>query len=262
MISGDTTMPSRLKAVALRVVYPVIGVVVLLVLWGLASALASAPSILPSPVTCIDASLSMLNQGYWRDILMTSARAVTGWLCAVAIGVPLGLAVGGTRQVYAAVCAPLAFLRSIPAFVLLLIPTAMGLGGEWGRFLTIAFAGLLITIDECASAMAALPMDRVELVKAYAGNRWHVISKVALFEAFGRTVVPSAKTTLSICLIVSIVVESFSIPEHGVGARLLTVMSGVEMPMVYGFILLTGALGMLLNILIGQVASAIIFWEE
>lgn len=255
-------MLSKTRKYLQKLIFPICGIMLLFLVWQLASYAASVPSILPSPIACVRSSVDMLLHGYWRDILATSIRAVSGWLLAVSLGVPVGLTLGYFRKLYACFNGPLSFLRSIPAFILLLIPTALGLSGELVRMSTIAFTGFLITADECAGAMMSMPPDRIDLVKTCGGRSWHVLTKVVIFEAFGRTVLPSAKTTLSICLIVTIVVESFSIPENGVGARLLTAMSGVEMAAVYGFILLTGALGFVLNALVSYTASRIIFWTR
>jgi nitrate/nitrite transport system permease protein len=151
-------------------------------------------------------------------------------------------------------------MRSLPAFMLITIPLALGLGGEVSRITIVTLASLLIIVDECAESLITLPQDRVELIRAYRGGFWFILSKVLIFEALGRAVVPVARTTIGISFIVAIVCETMLIPKYGVGARLLTSLTALEMASVFAFLLLTGFVGLLLNTGIHLLARRIIFW--
>ena len=244
-----------------RLWMPLGGIVLFFCAWWGASAIASAPSILPGPVSAMRSAVRLLQEGYWKDLLATSSRALAGWLLSILLGVPIGLFLGVSPVLHAFSRGVMAFLRSLPAFMLISLPIALGYGGEGARIATIVFANVLIVIDQCAESLLTLARERFDLIRAYRGSLWFILSRVLLFEALGRAVVPVARTTVSISFIVAIVVESLVTPSDGVGARLLTSLAGLDMASVYGFLLMTGIVGLGLNSGIHFLARRIIFWS-
>lgn len=239
---------------------PLAGVILFLLIWQLAATVTHAPSIFPGPVPTMRAAGELLNAGYSEDLAATALRAIGSWLIALFIGVPLGLMLGLSRWAHDLSRGVVSFLRSLPSFMLIMIPVVMGFGGEISRIATITLASLLIIVDECAESLVTLPQDRVELIRAYRGQFWFILSRVLIFEALGRAVVPVARTTIGISFIVAIVCETLLIPRYGVGARLLTSLSALEMASVYAFLLLTGTVGLILNSGVHFLARRIIFW--
>lgn len=244
----------------LRTALPLAGVTLFLLAWQAAAAITRAPSVFPGPVPTIRAAGNLLSAGYSEDLAATALRAIGSWVLALLIGVPLGLMLGLSRWAHDLSHGVVAFLRSLPAFMLITIPVVLGLGGEISRIATITLASLLIIVDECAESLVTLPQDRVELIHAYRGGFWFILTRVLIFETLGRAVVPVARTTIGISFIVAIVCETLLIPPSGVGARLLTSLSGLEMASVYAFLLLTGTAGLILNSSVHFLARRIIFW--
>ena len=240
---------------------PLAGVILFLFAWHLAATIAHAPSVFPAPVPTVRAAGSLLNAGYSEDLAATALRAIGSWVLALLIGVPLGLMLGLSRSAHDLSHGVVAFLRSLPAFMLITIPVVIGLGGEVSRIATITLASLLIIVDECAESLVTLPQDRVELIRAYHGGFWFILTRVLIFEALGRAVVPVARTTIGISFIVAIVCETLLIPASGVGARLVTSLTALDMASVYGFLLLTGTAGLVLNSGVHFLARRIIFWK-
>lgn len=250
------TRPRRLFRASL----PFVGVILFLFAWQVAALMTHAPSVFPGPVPTIRAAGDLLNAGYSDDLAATALRAIGCWILALLIGVPLGLMLGLSRWGHDLSHGVVAFLRSLPAFMLITIPVAIGLGGEISRIATITLASLLIIVDECAESLVTLPQDRVELIRVYHGRFWFILTRVLIFEALGRAVVPVARTTIGISFIVSIVCETLLTPPVGIGARLLTSLTALEMSSVYAFLLLTGTVGLLLNTGVHFLARRIIFW--
>jgi len=244
----------------LRAALPLAGVILFLLAWQVAAAITHAPSVFPGPVPTIRAAGDLLSAGYSEDLAATALRAIGSWVLALLIGVPLGLMLGLSRWAHDLSHGVVAFLRSLPAFMLITIPVVLGLGGEISRIATITLASLLIIVDECAESLVTLPQDRVELIRAYRGRFWFILTRVLIFEALGRAVVPVARTTIGISFIVAIVCETMLIPPSGVGARLLTSLTALEMASVYAFLLLTGTVGLILNTGVHFLARRIIFW--
>src|SRR5262245_12899089 len=112
---------------------PLGGVLLFLCLWWGVSAVVNAPTIFPGPVVTLTSAITLLGEGYWKDLLATAARALIGWLLSVLLGVPIGLLLGIAPIVYAFSRGVMAFLRSLPAFMLVSLPIALGYGGEGAR---------------------------------------------------------------------------------------------------------------------------------
>ena len=242
-----------------RVAQSTAGLLLFVVLWEVGALLAHSPTVFPGAIDTARAACALLAEGYLADFLATALRALSSWLVALALGVLIGLLLAATSA-YDFSQGVLALLRSLPAFMLVTIPVAMGLGGELSRLLTTAAAAFLIISDECASSLATVPQDRIELARLYGGSRWFIVRRILLFEALGRAVVPAARTSVGIAFVVTIVCETLVIPRTGVGARLLTALSALEMPAVYAFLLLTGAVGLALNVVVDALARRLVYW--
>lgn len=244
-----------------RAITGLCGILAFLVGWQLAAMAAHDSGALPTPAATARAIASLLAGGYASDLLATIARALAAWLLALCVGVPLGLLLGLSRSAYDLSRGMLSFLRSLPAFMLITIPVALGFGGEIARIATISFASFLIITDETAESLLKIPTDRVDLVRVYRGGTWFILTRVLFFEAMGRTLVPVARTTIGISFVVTIVCESLVTPTHGVGARLLTALSALDLASVYAFLVVTGVAGWSLNSGIHMISQRVVFWR-
>lgn len=251
-------MTSSLKS---RIWLPIAGVGAMLVVWQVAALVARDAMILPGVEATVAAAWKLLAGGYWRDLLATSARACVAVVLALAIGVPTGLFLGWSEKLYDSFRAVLSFLRCLPAYLLIVVFAAVGHGGETARVATAALASAWIIADECAESLRTLPPDRIDVLRAFRASDWFILTRALFFEALGRTIVPSAKTAVGICFVVTTVVEALAIPTYGVGARLLSFFAGAELAPVFGFLLLTGLAGVVLSTLVHRTARTVIFWS-
>ena len=194
-------------------------------------------------------------------MLATATRAFVAFVLALAVGVPSGLLLGWSARLYDSFRAVLSFLRCLPAYLLIVVFAAVGHGGETARVATAALASAWIIADECAESLRTLPPDRIDVLRAFRATDWFILTRALFFEALGRTIVPSAKTAIGICFVVTTVVEALAIPTYGVGARLLSFFAGAELAPVFGFLLLTGLAGVALSAIVHRTARTVIFWS-
>ncbi|MEY2508799.1 MAG: hypothetical protein QOH01_3128 [Verrucomicrobiota bacterium] len=239
----------------------ILGVVTTLLIWQAVAFAAGDAGTLPGPVATVIAAWKLLIGGYWRDLLATSTRACVALLLALVVGVPSGLVLGWSQRLYDSFRGVLSFLRCLPAYLLIVVFAAVGHGGETARIATAALASAWIITDECAESLRTLPSDRIDVLRALRAGNWFILSRALFFEALGRTIVPSAKTAVGICFVVTTVVEALAIPPYGVGARLLSFFAGAELAPVFGFLLLTGLAGVVLSAVVHGTARKIIFWS-
>lgn len=243
-----------------RLLLPFAGVFTIAILWQAASSIVADSTILPSPGATLLAAGKHLANGYGYDLLATATRACVALVLALAAGIPAGLILGWSERLYDSFRGVLAFLRSLPAFLLLTIPIALGHSGETARIVTTAVASAWIIADESAESLRTVARDRIEVLQAFRASSAFIVTRLLFFEALGRVIVPTIRTNIGICFIVVIVVESLAIPATGVGARLLTWLSASDMAGVWGFLLLTGLAGVLLNTTVHALAKRLVFW--
>jgi ABC-type nitrate/sulfonate/bicarbonate transport system permease component len=240
---------------------PAAGIIGLVLIWQATAWFVSDPLFLPSPLATTRAAWQLLAEGYWRDLLATSARALSAWILALALGVPVGLLLGLWSDLYDSCRAVLAFLRSLPSYLLITVFVVMGHSGEIARVGTVMLASAWIIADECAESLCTLPPSRIDVLRAFRASSWFILTRALVFEALGRTIIPAARTTIGICFVVSTVVEALAVPTYGVGARLLNLFAVANMAPVFGFLLLTGLMGVLLNAIVHRSARLLIFWS-
>lgn len=117
------TRATRLRWISLA------SVVGFVLLWAAVSASGLVrEEFLPGPSKIATAFIEMLRDGYggsplWKHVGMSVMRAFSGFLAAVALGVPFGILIGRHEVVGAMVAPIIGFLRPIPpiAFVTLFV---------------------------------------------------------------------------------------------------------------------------------------------
>lgn len=239
-----------------------IGVVVALIVWEVASMVFGNPRTFPGALRAGHFAIGILSDGFGHDLFVTSVRAVSAWLVGLGLAYPCGLLLGSCPPIHASVRPLTAFLRAMPAFLLITIPIALGFGGEASRIGVTALAVAVIVIDQCADGVGRVNTARTETIMSL-GAGWLLRLRFHLaWEVFGSVVAPAARATLGIAFIIVIVNESLVIPDHGVGARILNYLGSNDLGPAAGFLLLVGAVGVLLNELIVHLMRALVFWRE
>lgn len=116
---GDSIRKKQDKGIASVILRSgIISWVVVLLVWWLGS-LNYDEYFLPSPKETFDSIVVLIQNGtLFADISASAVRVIRGWLCAVCIGVPLGLLVGSFRHIRWLVEPILGFFRFVPAISL------------------------------------------------------------------------------------------------------------------------------------------------
>ncbi|MCH9650442.1 MAG: ABC transporter permease [Deltaproteobacteria bacterium] len=140
-----------------------------------------SPTILPSPLEVVESFPSLwFERALTRNVTVSLVRVIEGFLVAVLIAFPLGLAMGAFSRVKATF-SPLSVLGAylpIPA----LVPLTLSLFGT-GEKQKIAFLALAFVIYLLPLIVAAVDeVDQVYLKTGYTlgANRWQTVTKVLL----------------------------------------------------------------------------------
>lgn len=193
-----------------------------------------------------------------REIGTTLESYAEGLALAIAGGVALGIVIGSSRLLLDASSVVIEFLRPIPAVTL--IPLAIlffGLGTPMRRFV-IAYAALwpiLINTLYGVRGSDRLLHDvaRISGVGRF-GELWRVTLPAAL-----PSIATGIRVSASIALLVGVTSE-FVTGTGGIGSYMQRQQLAFELPELYAAIVLLGALGYAINILLRATERRIVFW--
>ncbi len=240
---------------------PVIGPLILLVAWFLVNALGLVTGkLLPGPVATVVATAEALwSSGLAFDLARTVARTLQAFAIAGAIGIPLGIAIGSNERMYRSIEFLVDFFRSTPATALFpLFMIIFGLG-DFSKVAVAAFSSLLIVFFNVAYGVMNARPTRMLAARMMGASRLRVFRDVTFKESLPQTFV-GLRTAVSLALVVIIVAEMFIGSDDGLGKRIIDAQITFDMPLLYGAILLTGALGYGFNLLFLTIEKRLVHW--
>ncbi|TAK74751.1 MAG: ABC transporter permease [Aquabacterium sp.] len=241
---------------------PFIGPLLLFGLWELViSAQWIKPVLLPPPGETLAYMWGTITSGsIWTDLLSTLYRTLTAFGIALAIGVPLGVMLGSSVPAYRSVEFLIDFFRSTPSSAL--IPLFLLIFGitDANKIAIAAFAAVLVILFNSAYGVMNAKKTRVMAAQIMGVSKWHVFKDVMLLESLPQTFV-GLRTGVSMALVIVIVAEMFIGSETGLGHRIIDAQQVFNVKDMYTSILVTGALGYLLNLGFLLIESRIIHWS-
>ncbi|MBI3368453.1 MAG: ABC transporter permease [Burkholderiales bacterium] len=241
---------------------PLLGPVLLLAFWQLMiSAHWVKPVLLPPPGdTLAHMAEVFANGSIWPDVGTTLYRTLSAFGIAVAIGVPLGVVLGSAEGAYRSVEFVIDFFRSTPSSAL--IPLFLLIFGitDVNKIAIASFGALLIVLFNCAYGVMNAKKTRLMAAQIMGVNRWHIFKDVMLMESLPQTFV-GLRSAVSMALVIVIVAEMFIGSENGLGHRIIDAQQVFNVKDMYCSILVTGALGYLLNLGFLLVEKRLIHWS-
>lgn len=171
------------------------------------------------------ATLLILNQGYWTEMLQTLALVLSASIVCMAIGIPLGIAAGHSPRFSAAIRPILDLMQTIPTFVYL-IPALIlfGLGMVPGLIATVIFA-LPAPIRLTELGIKSVPLQLIEAGKAFGATPSQLLFKVELPYAIPNIM---AGLTQTIMLSLSMVVIAALVGAPGLGVPVVRALNTVN----------------------------------
>ncbi len=189
--------------------------------------------------------------------LATIWRTCVAILLAVPIGVVMGLVFAKVSIIRREGEFALDFLRSIPATAL--VPLFLVIFGPYNasKYAVGAFTGSLAIAISIVIAYRNMPRDRISVMNLLG---IYGIQRIALCEL--PSIIPSLfvglRTAASLCLILVVVSEMFIGSQDGLGRAITDLRYSDDVPSLYVAILLTGAIGYILNALLSVGERAVV----
>ncbi|KYC39142.1 alkanesulfonate transporter permease subunit [Scytonema hofmannii PCC 7110] len=235
--------------------------VLILIFWQIFSAIGLIPTrILPAPLGVLGAAIQLAQTGeLFRNIGISAARAVTGFLVGGSIGFSLGLLNGISPVAEKLLDTSIQMLRNIPNLALIpLVILWFGIGDEARLFLVslgVMFPIYLNTFHGIRSVDPGL----IEMGKIYGLNAWGLFWRIILPGALSSILV-GVRFSLGIMWLTLIVAETIA-ADSGIGYMAMNAREFMQTDIVVLSILIYALFGKLADIVARSLENYWLQWN-
>ena len=229
--------------------------------WQLLVVAFEVPRVLLPPPSVILQSMSEHGPTLWGDFVQTVLKAVLiGWAIGSGLGFAVAVAIDRLPFLQRGLL-PLASLTSTIPLVAVAPIAVMWFGFEWQSkaAVVVLMTFFPMLVSTLAGLKAAGKLER-ELMYSYAAGYARTLLALRLPAAlpfmFG-----ALKVNATLALIGAIVAEFFGSPTSGLGFRISTEASRMNMPLVWGAIVVAAVTGSLAYAVLVQFERRAAFWH-
>ena len=241
---------------------PLVGPVVLLVIWDLVVRFGLIKAILlPLPGDTLATLVSGLLGGnllvhFW----VTLERTLLAFAIAAGVGMPLGIVLGSAERAYRSVEFLVDFFRSTPASAL--IPLFLLIFGisDVNKVAIAAFGAFLIVVFNSAYGVINARKQRVMAARVMGATRWQIFRDVLFWESLQPSFV-GLRSAVSMALVIVVVAEMFIGSENGLGHKIIDAQQVMNVKVMYAAIMAAGILGYALNVAFLFLERRIVHWS-
>jgi len=239
MPSGSVIASDPLK----RLLYPPLGTALVIAAWHFACVeFAISTTVLPKPALVLQAAIAdwelLLSEGW-----VTFQETLYGFLLALAVGIPIAVAITASQTVNLMFYPILIALQSVPKVALapiLLVWLGLGIESKLAIAWLVAFFPIVV---DTAAGLQSTPRELLELARSLRASRWQIFAKVQ-FPAALPFVVTGSKVAVTLAVIGAVIGE-FVGSSEGLGYLLLAATSQINSPLAFAALFALAALGIL-----------------
>ncbi|WP_011581413.1 MULTISPECIES: ABC transporter permease [Chelativorans] len=225
--------------------YRLLALALFLFIWWAAS-FAVGPNLVPTPLSTASAALELMRDGKISEPLLSSLTIYfTGYLLAVIVGIPIGMLMGGIRDLGRTLDIYVSALMATPrvAFIPLII-LFLGLGPE--AKIAVVFLGAVIPIlIGTYSGILNSDAELIEMARSMGATRSQIYWRIMLPGALG-FVVMGLRIGATIGLINTVVAELYT-AASGLGGLLALYGNTFQMARYFVVVLALALIGGLVS---------------
>jgi NitT/TauT family transport system permease protein len=225
-----------------------LGLLLVLAAWALACWLVSIPTVvLPSPDKVLQA---MVTRGdlLLGESLITLKETLFGFMLALAVGLPLAVAVANSRPLNLMFYPLLIALQSVPKVALAPIVLVWFGAGMESKLAIVWLVAFFPIIVDTVAGLRSTPRELLELADSLKATRAQIFLKVQ-FPAALPFVITGAKVAITLAVIGAVIGEFIGSSE-GLGFLLLSATSQLNTPLAFAALFALAALGILVYLLV------------
>jgi ABC-type nitrate/sulfonate/bicarbonate transport system permease component len=236
----------------------VIGIVLALALWELAPRLGwvREQSVPPFSRVVAEAVDVLGDPGFLAALGATAWRCLAGLALAVAIGVPLGLAMGRSRALHALVDPLLVAAYPVPKAALILLFVLWWGAGDAARIAIVVIGCLIPLVIAAYHGARAVPPVLLWSARGLSARTWRVVLPAALPQ-----VVSGGRIAIALAIFTALASELL-IRGSGLGSLLFTALDNGQTLTVFALSTIVATLGFLVDgAYVLAVRRALPWWE-
>lgn len=196
---------------------------------------------------------------FWRAVADTARTGAVGLAIAFAAGVALGMAIGVTPPLRAATASTIELLRPIPSVALIpLVVLEFGTGVRSSEVLVV-YACFWQVLVQVLYGVADVDPIAYDTARSYGLGPWarlrHVVWPTAL-----PYVMTGLRLSAAVALILAITGE-LVIGSPGLGREIAVAQSSGAVAPLYGLVLATGLIGVLVNVAVRGLERRLLAWH-
>lgn len=153
----------------------------LLIGWYLAARKISIPLLLPTPLATAKAFMGSLGDAkIMSNVSITLLRVIKGWLLALSVGIPIGIAMGLSKKFNYVFGGLMNSLRQIPMMAWVPL-TIIWLGiGDGPTLFMIALNGLFQVILNTNQGVLGISKDYYNAAKTMGASKWSIFYNIVI----------------------------------------------------------------------------------
>jgi NitT/TauT family transport system permease protein len=238
------------------------GFVVLLAAWWWASHRGGEENAyLPTPERVVMTAAEVFkDETIWKDIRISFLRVTAGFLLSAAIALPLGIWMGSWKLVEGFLQPLTEFVRYVP--VPALIPILMLLFGldELSKVMLIFVGTFFQLVLMVADEVRRVPYELLQVSYTLGAKKGEVVRLVLM-----RAAMPGIFDALRLCngwAWTYLIVAELIAANEGLGYRVLKFYRFVQVPKIYVYLFVLGAIGLLLDFLFRKFNARVFHWAD
>jgi NitT/TauT family transport system permease protein len=218
-----------------------------------------SPAIFPSPLQVWQSLWTNLKDGtFVNDLAVTMREVLVGFVGGSLVGFFLALVIAEFRPVRTIVYPYVIGLQSVPKTALapmFLIWFGFGIQSKVALVVSTVFFPVLINT---LSGLERTDPDQLDMLRAYCGRRWRIFLRVKL-----PTALPALFAGLELAIVLAViaaVVAEFLGAVGGLGYRILTYNTNLDMAGEFAALTVLSVTGFVLHAIVRMVGQRLVFW--
>lgn len=237
-----------------------IGFALVLLLWQIGSMMLNKP-FLPTPSASFATFFAfLLNGEMGQHFLISTFRIITSILLAMALAIPLGLAMGRVTWLGKLLNPIVYLLYPLPKVVFLpIIVVLMGLG-NWPKIFLIALVVFFQIVVVTRDAASSIPKASIQSMRSLNASGWQMFRHLILPACLPQ-ILTSLRITLGTAIAILFFAETFA-SFDGLGYFILDGMERREYPAMYAGIIGLAILGLGLYLIVDVLEQKLCRWQK
>lgn len=247
-----------MKKIVLIFLLPII---ILLLVWQLASVRIASVLILPPPILVFSRLLKLIQETiFWEHIFHTMFRTIVSFFYSLVISIVLGIIIGFSKTCSLLLKFPLSIIKATPVVSFILLALFWFTTSEVPIFVSVLMTLPIITAA-IAHGISTIDKNLIQMAEVYAFSkmqRWRHLYIPSVFPSFAS----GSLSAFGLSWKVVVAAEVISLPKRALGTALQTAKVHIETADVFAISLLIIALSFLFEIALSRFFRLAMKWRE